>query len=64
MTEHNFEDKITYKDIELYNCDNAGSIISTCIINGREMTVSEFKKSKDAEIGANAIIKFRKNKKS
>lgn len=55
MTEHNFEDRITYKDIELYDYDNAGIINCTCKINGKETTIKEFKKSKGIELGLNAI---------
>ena len=62
LTEHNFEDTITYKDLDLYNQDNAGRIIYDCVVNGKKVTLNEFKKSKNVEVGMNAILKFKKKK--
>lgn len=45
------QERITYKDVNLLNLDNYGSIIQTVIINGKEMNIKDFKKSKGIQLG-------------
>ena len=44
-------ERITYKDVELFNNDNAGSIIQTVVINGKEINIKDFKRGKGIELG-------------
>lgn len=50
----------TYKDVNLLNLDNAGSIIQTVIINGKEMNIKDFKNSKGIQLGLINIPKRRR----
>lgn len=51
---------VTYKDVNLLNLDNAGSIIQTVIINGKEMNIKDFKNSKGIQLGLINIPKRRR----
>lgn len=53
-------DGVTYKDVNLLNLDNAGSIIQTVIINGKEMNIKDFKNSKGIQLGLINIPKRRR----
>lgn len=51
MLEEDNEKRYCYKDLSLFNINDAGSIIQKVMINGKEMSIKEFKKSKGSAIG-------------
>lgn len=52
-------DRIEYceKELKLFDSNNAGAIIQVVCVNGKKMTIDEFKKIKGTELGTNFINK-------
>lgn len=53
LHEEDLSDILSYnrKEMKLYNIDEAGQTIQKCKVNGIEMTIHEFRKSREAKIG-------------